>query len=175
MKRLLLVAFLLAALPASAQEIWYPNQNQVFITIDHPPRNIPRSLEYGVVEQMGWWWQTAGSFYLSGWAFNCNGSAPLLTLWRYDTAMEELVQVPATVYTGLYRPDIPPAYAGVPCTVTAYGGWAIYPTVPLPLGPQYLTVHGYSEGGTWNPNPPYWFIVASRYDDRFIIFSSWGF
>lgn len=152
--------------PAHAQDLWYPQQNQVFIAIDlvEPALVVPP--DQGFQQPTGWVFRTGT--YLAGWAFNCNGTPPDISLWRYDTATGGVVRVPAVVTTGLSRPDVAAAYAGLPCTVTSSAGWHLYPTEPLPLGPQYLLVQGWASGGTWHPvtGLP---IPASRWADRFVV------
>lgn len=126
--------------PAVAQGF---SNNQVYMHVDHPGPGLD-----GIV-----WLKRP--FYIAGWAFNCNGSKPEISVWMYDPNEPlnggAFVRVrDVQVYTGGYRSDVAAAYAGTPnCQVSPYAGfYVILPSQPT-AGSHAIVVQAWSSGGHW--------------------------
>jgi hypothetical protein len=118
-------------------------RNQVYLHVDRPGPNPD-----GIV-----WVQR--TFVIAGWAFNCTGFPPDLSVWIYDPHEPwnggGFVRVAdAQVTAGLYRPDVADAFRGQPgCNVTPFSGFIITFPTPPPVGAQVFVVKGWSGGGRW--------------------------
>ena len=146
--------------PRPDPTLWYARQNAVFMAVDAPSE----SGAYGYTDS-----------YFAGWAFNCNGSQPEIIVWQFDPVSGIFPGIPgykpyreAQVVTGLYRPDVAAAYAGLPCDLTTHSGWHVYFPGGMPTGVQAYFVQAYSAGGTWNPTTGEW-RDASHHKPFFVI------
>lgn len=166
---MMVVALLLVTATAQAQgwlpNIYYSNQNQVIMNMDLPANASLELPEYQPVQGA---WVFSTGLYFAGWAFNCNGTPPVLSLQEWDVATNTFVDIPAVITTGIHRPDVAAAFAAWPCTVSAYSGWHAHTTTPLSPGIHYILVKGYAPGGTYVPGTGM-IQPAGGYAQRFVV------
>lgn len=83
---------------------------------------------------------------LAGWGFECYTGAATdrVDVWyQGDDGNFVPVQTPgaATLYPGLYRPDVRAAFAGACPNVTPWVGWHVYVHAPIPSGRRTLAIN----------------------------------